>query len=142
MIKFRGKFKAMLKQKIASGKIKLPPTMTEQDFDVLLKKLTKVDWNVKILNRYPTGAGVATYLARYLKGGPIGNSRLLSLDNGQVTFRYRIGTHEGGDGNEQGDTTQRDTAHLWGALLIGCFRPRRFLNSWKSRPEFENRVPN
>ena len=105
MIKFRGKFKAMLKEKIASGKIKLPPTMTEQDFDVLLKKLTKVDWNVKILNRYPTGAGVATYLAGYLKGGPIGNSRLLSLDNGQVTFRYRIGTHEGGDGKEQGVTS-------------------------------------
>ena len=64
-----------------------------------------MDWNVKSLNRYPTGAGVATYLARYLKGGPIGNSRLLSLENGQVTFRYRIGTHEGGDGKEQGVTS-------------------------------------
>lgn len=105
MIKFRGKFKAMLKQKIASGKIKLPPTMTEPSFDALLRKLTKMDWNVKILNRYPSGAGVATYLARYLKGGPIGNSRLLSLEDGQVTFRYRIGTHEGGDGKEQGVTS-------------------------------------
>jgi len=105
MMKFRGKFKAMLKQKIASGKIKLPPSMTETGFDALLRKLTKVDWNVKILSRYPTGVGVATYLARYLKGGPIGNSRLISQDNGQVTFRYRIGTHEGGDGKEQGVTS-------------------------------------
>jgi hypothetical protein len=27
-------------------------------------------------------------------------------------------------------------------LLIGCFRLRRFLITWKSRPEFENQVPN
>ena len=38
--------------------------------------------------------------------------------------------------------TQRDTAYLWGALLIGCFRPRRFLNTLKSMPEFEKQVPN
>ena len=31
---------------------------------------------------------------------------------------------------------KRDSAHLWEALLIGCFRPRRFLNSLESRPEF------
>ena len=105
MIKFRGKFKAMLKQKITSGQIKLPPSMTQQGFEALLRKLTKVDWNVKILTRYDSGAGVATYLAGYLKGGPIGNSRLLSLEDGRVTFRYRIGTHEGGDGKEQGVTS-------------------------------------
>lgn len=105
MIKFRGKFKAMLKQKIATGRIQLPPKMTPEDVDSLLKKLTKVDWNIKILDRYGSGAGVATYLAGYLKGGPIGNSRLLSLENGQVTFRYRLGTHEGGDGKQQGVTS-------------------------------------
>ena len=38
--------------------------------------------------------------------------------------------------------TQRDTACLWADLLIGCFRPRRFLNTLKSRPEMENEVPN
>ena len=45
----------------------------------------------------------------------------------------------------------RDTAHLQregtqhicgGPLLIGCFRSRRFLKSWKPRPEFEKHVPN
>jgi hypothetical protein len=124
MIKFRGKFKAMLRQKIASGKIKLPPTMTEQSFDALLKKLTKVDWNVKILNGYQNGAGVATYLAKYLKGGPIGNSRLLSLEKGQVTFRYRIGTHEGGDGKEQGVTSLEVNTFI--RRLLEHVPPRRF----------------
>ncbi|MEQ1827586.1 MAG: transposase [Pirellula sp.] len=28
------------------------------------------------------------YLAEYLRGGPIGNSRLVSYEHGQVTFRY------------------------------------------------------
>jgi hypothetical protein len=37
--------------------------------------------------------------------------------------------------------TQRDTGNLWGVLLIGCFRPRRFLNTLKSTPEFEKQVP-
>jgi len=124
MIKFRGKFKAMLKQKILSSRIQLPYKMTEQGFDELLRKLTKVDWNVKILNRYPSGTGVATYLARYLKGGPIGNSRLLSLEDGQVTFRYRIGTHEGGDGKEQGVTSLEVNSFI--RRLLEHVPPRRF----------------
>ena len=110
MIKFRGKFKAKLMDKVNRGIIKLPPSMTVATLQQLLKALTKIDWNVKILQRYDSGEGVATYLARYLKGGPIGNSRLLQIRDevtcaGQrrhVSFRYRLGTHEGGDGKQQG----------------------------------------
>ncbi len=50
MIKFRGKFKAILKRYVASGKIRLPSSMNETEFEELLRKLTRVDWNVKILN--------------------------------------------------------------------------------------------
>jgi len=124
MIKFCGKFKAMLKQKIASGQIQLPPSMTHQGFEALLRKKTKVDWNVKILNRYSSGAGVATYLVRYLKGGPIGNSRLVSLEESRVTFRYRIGTHEGGDGKEQGVTSLEVNTFI--RRLLEHVPPRRF----------------
>lgn len=45
-------------------------------------------WNVKLLERYAHARGVTLYLARYLKGGPIGNSRIVSYSNGEVTFRY------------------------------------------------------
>jgi hypothetical protein len=44
---------------------------------------------VKILDRYAHGRGVLTYLARYLKGGPISHGRLLDCCHGQVRFRYR-----------------------------------------------------
>ena len=46
-------------------------------------------WNVKILERYEHGRGVVTYLARYLKGGPLSNGRLVDCRNGVVRFRYR-----------------------------------------------------
>ena len=98
--------------------------MSNDDFNKLLKQLRKVDWNVKILKRYSNGSGVATYLARYLKGGPIGNSRLLSLDNKQVVFRYRLGSHEGGDGKEQGVATLNVDTFI--ARLLEHVPPRRF----------------
>jgi hypothetical protein len=124
MTKFRGKFKAMLRAKVHSGVIQLPPFMSEDDFEKLLKKLTKVDWNVKILQRYSSGTGVATYLARYLKGGPIGNSRLLSFEEDQVIFRYRLGSHEGGDGKEQGVATLKVDTFV--SRLLEHVPPRRF----------------
>lgn len=71
---------------------------------------------LEICSSYPSGAGVATYLARYIKARPIGNSRLLSLEKGQVTFKYRLGTFEGGDGKEQG-VTQLDVNRFMGRVL-------------------------
>ncbi|TWU36723.1 putative transposase [Novipirellula aureliae] len=104
MIKFRGKFKAMLRDTLRRGVLKLPPDFTCNDFERLLGKLTAVPWNVKVYNAYRNGVTVATYLARYIKGGPIGNSRLLSLQDGQVRFRYRLSERQGGDGKRQGKT--------------------------------------
>jgi hypothetical protein len=56
-----------------------------------------VVWNVKILDRYDHGAGVATYLANYLRGGPIGNQRLKSLREGRVYFSYRVSSSNATD---------------------------------------------
>ncbi len=42
-----------------------------------LNRLGRIAWNVKLMERYEHGTGVATYLANYLKGGPIGNKRLI-----------------------------------------------------------------
>jgi hypothetical protein len=46
-----------------------------------------------------------TYLAKYIKGGPIGNSRLMSVGADGVTFRYRLSELEGGDGKARGKST-------------------------------------
>ena len=49
------------------------------------------------MERYRHGAGVVTYLARYLRGGPIKNARLVAWDGERVTFTYRT-RHEKADG--------------------------------------------
>ena len=41
------------------------------------------------MERSRHGAGVVTYLARYLRGGPIKNARLVAWDGARVTFTYR-----------------------------------------------------
>ena len=44
---------------------------------------------MRLKERYPHGAGVATYLARYVRGGPIAERRMEALDGAGVVFRYR-----------------------------------------------------
>jgi hypothetical protein len=54
----------------------------------------KTKWNVRIMERYRHGTGVATYLARYLRGGPIKNGRLVAYDGDYVTFTCRARPEE------------------------------------------------
>jgi hypothetical protein len=56
--------------------------------DNLLNKLGRTKWHVHIRERYPYGQGVLIYLARYLRGGPLANRRLLACDGQQVVVRY------------------------------------------------------
>ena len=66
--------------------------MRAQSFINLLNRLghkRKTKWNVRIMERYAHGHGVATYLARYLRGGPITKRRLVSCDGREVSFAYR-----------------------------------------------------
>jgi hypothetical protein len=102
MIKFRGKFRAMLLELIANGKLTLPPDSKPNQWQSQLNRLGRVPWNVKLMERYEHGTGVATYLANYLKGGPIGNKRLISDHAGEIKFRYRQPTSEHGEVPRQG----------------------------------------
>ncbi len=89
MIIYRGKLRAQLRRAAERGDLVLPKDWNQARFFSLLNKLGRVEWNAKILAPYEHGAGVATYLARYTRGGPVKNQRLLSLSGGRITFRYR-----------------------------------------------------
>ena len=88
---FRGKFRAAVLKALSKGNLVLPPDMTEQQLINLLNKLGRKKWNIKICEKYSHGMGVLTYLAKYLRGGPISNSRIVQIENGQVIFNVGRG---------------------------------------------------
>lgn len=94
--KFPGKWLAWLNEAHAAGTLNLPPDWDEKRWLGALRHIAKRGWNVRIQGAYRHGKGVATYLARYARGGPIKDYRLAAVDSGHVAFRYR--SHQ--DGHE------------------------------------------
>jgi len=89
MLLFRGKFLAALRGSIERRTLRLPPDLSRERCALLLNRLGRKKWNVRIQARYAHGQGVAAYLARYLKGGPLKNTQLLPAASHCVRFRYR-----------------------------------------------------
>jgi hypothetical protein len=93
MALFRGKMVAGLRHALARDALTLPDGMRPQQVINLLNRLghaQKTRWHVRIMERYRHGQGVATYLARYMRGGPLKNARLVALEAQQVSFTYRV----------------------------------------------------
>jgi hypothetical protein len=102
MAVFRGKMLAAIRHALACGALTLPESMGPQQVLNLLNRLghpRKTKWNVRIMERYRHGGGVVTYLARYLRGGPIKNARLVAYDGARVTFTCRARHEEADDAN-------------------------------------------
>ena len=72
---FRGKFMARLKK-----------TLPKESFP---RELWQTDWVVKIKPPIKNPEKVLDYLGRYVHRIAIANSRILSLEDGKVTFRYQ-----------------------------------------------------
>jgi len=92
MAVFRGTMLAAIRRAWTRGALALPEALQPQQVVNLLNRLghrAKTRWNVRIMERYRHGAGVVTYLARYLRGGPIKNARLVAWDGDRITFTYR-----------------------------------------------------
>ncbi len=85
---YRGKFLHGLEKLLRDERLGLPSDLSLSGALQLLRQASRNKWNVRIEERYEHGRGVATYLARYLRGGPIKSSRLISYDRHSVTFRY------------------------------------------------------
>lgn len=98
MAVFRGKMLGALRRAWARDELVLPDAMRPQQWLNLLNRLghaRKTPWNVHIRERYRHGAGVVTYLARSLRGGPIKTARLVAWDGERITFLYRARQEEG-----------------------------------------------
>jgi putative transposase/transposase-like zinc-binding protein len=114
---FRGKFIAFLKQAYSRGELKFhgqlrslaqPVTMEN-----LLNRSVKHDWVVYAKRPFGGPAIVLKYLARYTHRVAISNGRLLRLENGQVTFRWK----DYAQGSRQGTMTLAATEFIRRFLL-------------------------
>ena len=85
---FRRRFCDALEAKLRAGELALPPDLSPTAALGLVAKARRLKWNVRVEAPYRHGDGVATYLARYLKGGPIKNHRLVTFDGESVSLRY------------------------------------------------------
>jgi hypothetical protein len=77
---FRGKFLAAVHHALDAGQLTVPPSLSLPQLRMLLNRLGRQQWHVQIMQRYAHGQGVATYLARYLRGGPLKPSRIVSWE--------------------------------------------------------------
>jgi hypothetical protein len=101
--KFRGKFIAFIKKAFSDGKLTFPekPREWKTGFEGLINRLWKKDWVVYSKRPFAGPEKVLDYLGRYTHKVAISNHRILSAQNGQVTFKYR----DRKDGDKEKTTT-------------------------------------
>lgn len=91
---FRAILCRMIEEQLNTGSIMLPDDV--EDYGNLKNKLYEKNWNVFAEKPKRGPNAVIRYLARYTHRVAISNSRILSLENGKVTFHwkdYRKGYH-------------------------------------------------
>lgn len=74
-----------LRRMLERGELRLPPSLSKSRALALVQSLARKPWIVDRRKRYNYGSGIATYLARYLRGGPIRNRRIVDTGD-HVTF--------------------------------------------------------
>lgn len=84
---FKKKLCDGFKKLLDRGQLQLPADINENEAEIRRQKALRRRWVVNRGERYPHGEGVLTYFARYGKGGPLKESRLLAFDGETVTFR-------------------------------------------------------
>jgi Putative transposase/Transposase zinc-binding domain len=94
---FRGKFISSLKAAFGDGALQfhghLEPLVAAAAMDRLLNRSVKNEWVVYAKPPFGGPAQVLKYLARYTHRVAISNRRLLRLENGKVTFRWKDYAH-------------------------------------------------
>ena len=98
---FRGKLVEALKQAFQNGQLHFQGDLTllaqPKTFAAWLRPLYRQDWVVYLKRPFGGPEYVLQYLGRYTHRVAISNHRLVSLADGQVTFRWRDSAHH----NEQ-----------------------------------------
>jgi hypothetical protein len=114
---YRGKFIAFLKRAHARGQLlfhgSLQPLADRAVLEQLVDQSVQKEWVVYAKPPFGGPAQVLKYLAGYTHRVAIANKRLLSLENGQVTFRWKDYAH----GSRQSTMTLQATEFIRRFLL-------------------------
>ena len=87
--KFRGKFLYYLKKEELKFYGKNEYLNNKQNFDELMSKMYDKEWISYCKRPFENAKSVIKYLVRYTHRVAISNERILSEENGEVTFKYR-----------------------------------------------------
>ncbi|HHX82114.1 MAG TPA: transposase [Pseudomonadaceae bacterium] len=87
MLVFRGIMSQRLDRALEQGGLVLPAGTDRFQWHRCIKKCRAKAWNVSLRERYDHGRGVMTYLARYVRGGPI-HDRQVSIEIDRIRLRY------------------------------------------------------
>jgi Putative transposase/Transposase zinc-binding domain len=87
--RLRRRFCDRVEDLLRQGRLELPWGLTAEQALKRVQRTRRKRWVVHIEPPYRHGRGVATYLARYARGGPLKNHQILAFDGRTVTFRYK-----------------------------------------------------
>ena len=91
--KFRGKFLYFLKELYYQDKLEFHSSQeylsTDNEFEKLLSSLYSKEWVVYCKPPFKNAAYVVEYLGRYSHRVAISNNRILSIENDNITFKWR-----------------------------------------------------
>lgn len=85
--RFRNRYLRAIVRLLAQDKLVLPDTPT--DWAAVCARLAETDWIVYAKKPFAGPRQVLEYLGRYTHKVAISDYRILAIENGQVTFRYR-----------------------------------------------------
>jgi hypothetical protein len=91
--KFRGKFLWLIEEAYNAGKLEFYGDMAEYSYDQFfqeyLNSLRRKDWIVYSKENFNGPEAVIEYLGRYTHRIAISNNRILNIDDGNVTFKWK-----------------------------------------------------
>ena len=90
---FRNKFLSYLREAFREGKLQfhgeMVPLAMPDAFEDLCRQAARIEWVVYAKPPFGGPEQVLKYLARYTHRVAISNSRILSIDDGKVTFKWK-----------------------------------------------------
>lgn len=98
---FRGKYLAAIRKGLATGMLKLPENVNNEDMNNRIAAAYAKDWSIFIGRAGGRVQTIVNYLGRYVCGGPIGKSRIKECADGKVTFLFRNYRVKGANGRPE-----------------------------------------